>query len=239
MSTLTPPRTITRSPSTSSANTIRRLKEDSKASLPPRIESKDDLCLLSKASSKRLSQDSDSLVSMSEDDFSVSESKDNQWKQVQITRELVDTEKKFVHILTVLETFFIKPLQDKSIISQEKIEKIFGNLSEILKVQSNFLEQLLFILYKTKPSFDNSDYPFDDCTTIATLFDRYASHAQLFANYCSSHSSLLTKKELNIFLKEDKEFADFISVSKLQKKKKFNFFLIFFFFLFIFRNNLN
>merc|ERR1711862_1025533 len=72
-------------------------------------------------------------------------------------------------------------------------------------------EQLLFILYKTKPSFDNSDYPFDDCTTIATLFDRYASHAQLFANYCSSHSSLLTKKELNIFLKEDKEFADFIS----------------------------
>lgn len=201
------PRTLHRSSSTSYNKSMRVSKIVSleKEELTPvpgavgflsqKISSKDDLSLIN---NNKLAREP--------------KYKDKNWQRIQVVTELVETEKKFVGILTIIETFFKVPLKERGIVSEEIIDSIFSNIHEIRRLQNYFLDQLLFIIHSV-PIDDPKTNPLSKCKTLSQLFCKYSTLASIFSRFCSSHSSLHSQKIIPNLIKNNAQFESFINVS--------------------------
>ena len=145
-------------------------------------------------------------------DLSGSSKDDPMWKRAQIVAELVDTEKRFVGLISTLDDMFRLALIEKKLLPEEDIVALFSNLPVIRTLQTAFLDQILTLECNAATGEGGDPFGFHGCRTLATLFQQYASHASCFAEYCSSHSAVLSSKRLSSLLHDRPRFADFVEV---------------------------
>ncbi|XP_049771951.1 spermatogenesis-associated protein 13 [Schistocerca cancellata] len=94
-----------------------------------------------------------------------------------VVRELINTERDFVKILTdVAEGYLAECKRRTDMFSPEQINTIFGNLEELLQFQSNFLEDLEQCV--------DWDAPHRSC--IGECFLTHRSGFRIYSEYCNS-----------------------------------------------------
>ena len=134
-------------------------------------------------------------------------------KEQLIINELLETEKKFVNTLKILETVFVKQLRKKQVLSNEELEKVFSNSAAIYQLQSNFLARLLYVTDPSVHCAPNENDVFYQCNTISEIFEEYAKYANIFITYCTNHSELVSKKHLKQLQQSNARFEKFLQVT--------------------------
>lgn len=186
-------------PSVATRSLLKTSKSQTSVASLPRCPSKDDLSLLDKRKDKLLD-----------------ESTIRKYKYKKVLNELIETESKFVNILSVIHNYFAKPLKEKQILNNQEIEMIFSNYFTIYKLQTNFYKKLIslkgnnFIRNKIIENFE--DLHFTTCETIPQLFVEYSKQCSIFTVYCSNHSELVTKKIITNLQASNKKFNKFLQV---------------------------
>ncbi|XP_078051254.1 rho guanine nucleotide exchange factor 3 isoform X1 [Augochlora pura] len=112
----------------------------------------------------------------------------NEQVRASVVRELVQTERDFVKILTdVAEGYIAECRRRTDMFNEEQIETIFINLEELLDFQSKFLKDL--------ESRIDWNAPYKSC--VGECFINHRSGFRMYSEYCNSHPmATVTLQEL-------------------------------------------
>ncbi|XP_070190492.1 protein still life, isoform SIF type 1-like isoform X2 [Littorina saxatilis] len=114
-----------------------------------------------------------------------------------VIMELVETERAYVKDLLCLLTRYLEPLKEETFLTSDKVDELFGNITEIVQFQQQFLHSLEQAI-ELEPDFFNTD---DTKLFKRVLFSiggsflYYANHFKVYSSFCASHSR--TQKILN------------------------------------------
>ena len=138
-------------------------------------------------------------------------------KRQRVLNELLDTEKRFVTVLDVLESEFRVPLLQRHLLSGEQVEQLFANIHDIRRLHKSFLLRLLLLATPSSPApFHSSDVDkrlFRHCMDLPSLFQEYARQAFIVTVYCKAHALAQSNQLLPTWLQKHSSFADFVKVS--------------------------
>jgi len=125
-------------------------------------------------------------------------------KRFQIMKEILSTEENYLNcLLTLLEVFKI-PLAQKGIVEDEKLEKMFSNLEELIVVH-------LSIFYQISKRIGTWDSYKKSKSCVGTVFIENAEALRLYANYINGYNVSLdvVRKETNF----NSKFKPFLSAA--------------------------
>lgn len=118
-------------------------------------------------------------------------------KKSKIIDEILETEKTYVKNLKLLETNFLIPLRASKglIVKEETIQKIFGDIDTITKINEMFLQDL-----ESAASQNTNE--------ISKLIKKFSQIFKLYIPYISNYntSSIIIKEEKT----KNKKFSDFL-----------------------------
>ncbi|XP_016348945.1 T-lymphoma invasion and metastasis-inducing protein 1-like isoform X2 [Sinocyclocheilus anshuiensis] len=127
-----------------------------------------------------------------------------------IISELVDTERTYVKDLNILIERYLNPLQKESILSQDELDVLFGNLAEMVEFQVEFLKTLEdgTRLVPDLDQLERVDQFKKVLFSLGGSFLYYADRFKIYSAFCASHTKVpkvLTKA------KTDPEFKAFLA----------------------------
>ncbi|XP_034050782.1 T-lymphoma invasion and metastasis-inducing protein 2 isoform X2 [Thalassophryne amazonica] len=134
-----------------------------------------------------------------------------------VIQELVDTEKSYVKDLTCLFEIYLKPLQNKTFLTLDEMESLFGSLPEMLDFQRVFL-QTLEERIASSPDFNTLETPSQFKRLLFSLggsFLYYADHFKLYSGFCANHIKVQKVLER---AKTDQAFKEFLDTRNPTKQ---------------------
>ncbi|XP_076466563.1 protein still life, isoform SIF type 1-like isoform X2 [Babylonia areolata] len=114
-----------------------------------------------------------------------------------VIMELVETERAYVKDLLCLLTRYLEPLKEETFLTSDKVSELFGNITEIVQFQQQFLHSLEQAIELEPDFFTTDDTKLFKRVlfSIGGSFLYYANHFKVYSSFCASHSR--TQKILN------------------------------------------
>ncbi|XP_037544235.1 T-lymphoma invasion and metastasis-inducing protein 1 [Nematolebias whitei] len=127
-----------------------------------------------------------------------------------VINELVETEKTYVKDLHCLMERYLTPLQKENFLTQEELDDLFGNLSEMVEFQVEFLQTLEDGI-RLVPDLDRLESVEDFKKVLFSLggsFLYYADRFKIYSAFCASHTKV---PKVLAKAKTDPEFKAFLA----------------------------
>ncbi|KAL8579618.1 hypothetical protein ACOMHN_025571 [Nucella lapillus] len=114
-----------------------------------------------------------------------------------VIMELVETERAYVKDLLCLLTRYLEPLKEETFLTSDNVSELFGNITEIVQFQQQFLHSLEQAIELEPDFFSTDDTKLFKRVlfSIGGSFLYYANHFKVYSSFCASHSR--TQKILN------------------------------------------
>ena len=116
-----------------------------------------------------------------------------------ISKEILDTETRFIEILSALVEVFVAPIQAASHIRDEsvagsvaldsRVQVLFATATQILKLNVRFMEEMRRVIEAWLPSRRESVPPMG-CPSVGGVFLHYAPLFRIFSSYAKDHESV-------------------------------------------------
>lgn len=116
-----------------------------------------------------------------------------------ISKEILDTESRFIEILSALVEVFVAPIQAASHIRDEsvagsvaldsRVQVLFATATQILKLNVRFLEEIRRVIEAWLPS-RREPVPPMGCPSIGSVFLNYAPLFRIFSSYAKDHETV-------------------------------------------------
>ncbi|RUS81917.1 hypothetical protein EGW08_010303 [Elysia chlorotica] len=129
------------------------------------------------------------LFAASPNDRIAQESARQERRRRKVLRELVDTERRYLHHLQLINKYFFFPLKFSCIVPDSVHSVLFSNLEEIYEVNVTLLEQI-------------------EQSTIGTAFSQMGPFLKLYSTYANNHQQALST--LQEWQSKSEEFSSFI-----------------------------
>ena len=129
-----------------------------------------------------------------------------------ICEELVQTERTYVKEIDAIVTVFLQPLRtraqetDSSILTESEVNSIFGNIAEILQVNTALLEK--FDQCSQQPESSTSE---ERAIQLCKAFLDYASHLKMYAAYAIQYDTAASR--LKRLESERFRFGEFLNAA--------------------------
>ncbi|KAJ0061548.1 hypothetical protein NL108_005699, partial [Boleophthalmus pectinirostris] len=109
-----------------------------------------------------------------------------------VINELVDTEKTYVKDLRFLIDCYLKPLQKDSILTQDELDVLFGNLGEMVDFQVEFLRTLEdgIRLVPDLDCLERVEHFKKVLFSLGGSFLYYADRFKIYSAFCASHTKV-------------------------------------------------
>ncbi|XP_033834219.1 rho guanine nucleotide exchange factor TIAM1 isoform X1 [Periophthalmus magnuspinnatus] len=109
-----------------------------------------------------------------------------------VINELVDTEKTYVKDLRCLIECYLKPLQKDSILTQDELDVLFGNLGEMVDFQVEFLRTLEdgIRLVPDLDCLERVEHFKKVLFSLGGSFLYYADRFKIYSAFCASHTKV-------------------------------------------------
>ncbi|PVD27952.1 hypothetical protein C0Q70_10528 [Pomacea canaliculata] len=108
------------------------------------------------------------------------------------TRSLSDAQRMRKVIMELVETerAYVKPLKEETFLTSEKVAELFGNITEIVQFQQQFLHSLEQAIELEPDFFVTDDIKLFKRVlfSIGGSFLYYANHFKVYSSFCASHS---------------------------------------------------
>uniref|UniRef100_A0A669BAD4 TIAM Rac1 associated GEF 1 n=1 Tax=Oreochromis niloticus TaxID=8128 RepID=A0A669BAD4_ORENI len=109
-----------------------------------------------------------------------------------VINELVETEKTYVKDLNCLIERYLKPLQEKSFLTQDELDVLFGNLGEMVEFQVEFLRTLEdgIRLMPDQERLERVEQFKKVLFSLGGSFLYYADRFKIYSAFCASHTKV-------------------------------------------------
>uniref|UniRef100_A0A3P8NDU0 TIAM Rac1 associated GEF 1a n=1 Tax=Astatotilapia calliptera TaxID=8154 RepID=A0A3P8NDU0_ASTCA len=127
-----------------------------------------------------------------------------------VINELVETEKTYVKDLNCLIERYLKPLQEKSFLTQDELDVLFGNLGEMVEFQVEFLRTLEdgIRLMPDQERLERVEQFKKVLFSLGGSFLYYADRFKIYSAFCASHTKV---PKVLAKAKTDPEFKAFLA----------------------------